>query len=308
MKPESFRLRFTALWLIFGPVVLCMWLAAVNYANNLVYAVLYLIASLSFVSIFHTWRNLASLRIEHIRIHPAFAGEEVRMEIYLRNSSSQRIYGVHFARLGDEAGLTRRMTPLRLALGGGASVDAEDSSCAEVLFPATRRGVYRFESLLVRTSYPFGLIWASVVVPVNAEYYIYPQLRGGAEWPGLQPRGDSGSPNSPAPGDDFSGVRAYMPGESLRHVDWKAFARGRPLSIKQFTGGAGRELWLDAAEMGRLPLETRLSQLALWVVNAEKEGIPYALHLGRTTLPLGLGPTQSRRALETLAVAGLGLT
>jgi uncharacterized protein (DUF58 family) len=109
------------------------------------------------------------------------------------------------------------------------------------------------------------------------------------------------------PGDDFSGVRAYMPGESLRHVDWKAFARGRPLSVKQFTGGSGNELWLDSAELGKLPLETRLSQLALWVVNAEKEEIPYALRLGRVTLPLGLGAAQARRALEALAVAGAGL-
>jgi uncharacterized protein (DUF58 family) len=306
MKPEGFRLGFTALWLIFGPVVGCMWLAAVNYANNLVYAILYLIASLSFVSVFHTWRNLASLRIEHIRIHPAFAGEEVRMEIYLGNSSRNTVYGIHFARLGDEAGLTRRMTPLRPASGGSTRVLAGDTYCAEVIFPAARRGVYRFESLLVRTSYPFGLIWASVIVPVNAEYYIYPQPRGTIDWPALHPTGESSSPNSTRPGDDFSGVRTYMPGESLRHVDWKAFARGRPLSVKQFSGGSGHELWLNAADMGRLPLETRLSQLALWVVNAEKEGIPYALSLGRTTLPVGLGPAQSRRALETLAVAGLG--
>ena len=87
MKHESFRLRPTALWIIFGPILGCMWLAAVNYSNNLVYAILYLVAALSFVSIFHTWKNLASLRVEHIRINPAFAGEEVRMEIYLRNPS-----------------------------------------------------------------------------------------------------------------------------------------------------------------------------------------------------------------------------
>ena len=92
----------------------------------------------------------------------------------------------------------------------------------------------------------------------------------------------------------------------MRHVDWKAFARGRPLSIKQFTGGEGHELRLDAAELGRLPLEARLSQLALWIVNAEKAEIPYSLRLGRTTLPLGLGAIQSRRALEALAVAGAG--
>jgi uncharacterized protein (DUF58 family) len=151
-----------------------------------------------------------------------------------------------------------------------------------------------------------GLFWASFRVPVNVEYYIYPQARGNADWPELHPSGEQGSPASLKPGDDFSGVRAYLPGESLRHVDWKAYARGRPLSVKQFTGGSGHELWLDAAEMGALPLEARLSQLALWIVNAEKAEIPYALKLGRTTLPLGLGTEHARRALEALAVAGAG--
>jgi uncharacterized protein (DUF58 family) len=306
MKRESLRLRPTWLWLIFGPILGCMWVAAVNYSNNLVYAILYLIAALSFISIFHTWANLASLRVEHIRIQPAFAGEEVRMEIYLRNLTRHTIYGLFFARLGDEAGLTRRSTPLRTSGGGGVRIEPGDSCSAEVVFPTERRGMYRFESLLVRTSYPLGLFWASFRVPVETEYYVYPQAKGNADWPGLRPGGEQGSPASLKPGDDFSGVRAYLPGESLRHVDWKAFARGRPLSIKQFTGGSGHELWLDAEEMGRLPLEARLSQLALWIVNAETEEIPYALKLGRTTLPLGLGAAHSRRALEALAVAGVG--
>jgi uncharacterized protein (DUF58 family) len=306
MKQEFFRLRPTGLWVIFGPVLGCMWLAAVNYSNNLVYAILYLIGSLSFISIFHTWRNLAALQVEHIRIHPAFAGEEVRMDIYLRNPSKRMIYGLFFVRLGDEAGEERRQTPLRTQGGGGVRIEAGDSYRAEVVFPSARRGMYRFDTLLVRTAYPFGLFWASVRVPVNAEYYIYPQAKGNPELPTLHPSGEQGSPLSSKPGDDFSGVRAYMPGESLRHVDWKAFARGRPLSIKQFTGGSGHELWLDAAEMGRMPLEARLSQLALWIVTAEKAEIPYALQLGRTVLPLGLGETHSRRAFEALAVAGVG--
>jgi uncharacterized protein (DUF58 family) len=154
--------------------------------------------------------------------------------------------------------------------------------------------------------YPFGLFSASIRLPVGAEYFVYPKPVGSDVWPSLQQGGESGAPSSAKAGDDFAGVRAYMPGESLRHVDWKAFARGRPLSVKQFTGGGGHELWFDAGEMGRLPLEARLSQLALWIVNAEKEEIPYALRLGRTTMPLGLGPAQERRALEALAVAGAG--
>jgi uncharacterized protein (DUF58 family) len=326
MKHEKIHLRPTALWLIFGPILGCMWVAAVNYSNNLVYAILYLIGALSFISIFHTWRNLTALRVEHIRIHPTFAGEPVRMEIFLRNAAKRPIFGFFFARAGDETtGLSRRSTPLVTANGTGVRLDPGDSCSAEVVMAkqqrlfrwgksrtvtapgsGEQRGLYRFGSLLVRTSYPFGLIWASFRVPVDVEYYIYPQPKGALDWPTLHPSGDQGSPASQKAGDDFSGVRAYMPGESLRHVDWKAFARGRPLSIKQFTGGSGHELWLDAEQMSRLPLEARLSQLALWIVNAEKEEIPYALKLGRTTLPIGLGAAHSRRALETLAVAGAG--
>jgi uncharacterized protein (DUF58 family) len=306
MKRENIRARPTGLWIIFGPVLGCMWLAAVNYSNNLVYAILYLVGSLSFISMFHTWRNLASLRIDSIRVNPAFAGEDVTVQIFLSEPAGHPVYGLVFARLGDAAGALRRPATLILRGGGGLRIMPGDSCSVEVVFPAARRGMYRFESLLVKSSYPFGLFWASFSVPLGAVYYVYPQPRGTEVWPELNPAGENGSPYSLKPGDDFSGVRAYSPGESLRHVDWKAYARGRPLSVKQFTGGDGLELWLDAGQMQRLALEDRLSQLALWIMNAEKAEIPYALKLGRTALPLGLGPTQSRRALEVLAVAGIG--
>ncbi|HEX4141186.1 MAG TPA: DUF58 domain-containing protein [Candidatus Methylacidiphilales bacterium] len=324
MRTDKILVWPTALWLIFGPVLACMWIAAVNYANNLVYAILYLVGSLSFVSLFHTWRNLAALRVEHIRIQPAFAGEDVCVEAHLRNVSKYTIYGLLFARYGEDVAgparpiswahplgvlewfRSRKIAPLRLADGRGVRVAGEDTCAVAASFSSERRGLYRFDSLVVRTSYPFGLFSATIRLPVGAEYFVYPKPAGTGVWPSLQPGGETGVPNHLKVGDDFAGVRAYMPGESLRHVDWKAFARGRPLSVKQFTGGGGHELWLDAAEMSRLPLEARLSQLALWVVNAEKEEIPYALKMGRTTLPLGLGPAQMRRALETLAVAGAG--
>src|SRR3984957_3711107 len=139
MKQESFRLRPTALWLIFGPVLGCMWLAAVNYSNNLVYAILYLIAGLSFISVFHTWRNLAALRVEHVRIHPAFAGEEVRMEIFLRNPSKYTIYGFYFARAGDETGFSRATTALLTPDGRGVRLVPGDSCSVEVVLEKRQR-------------------------------------------------------------------------------------------------------------------------------------------------------------------------
>jgi uncharacterized protein (DUF58 family) len=137
---------------------------------------------------------------------------------------------------------------------------------------------------------------------VGIDYFVYPEAKGPAPFPHLR-GGTSGIAPSAQAGDDFVGVRSYQVGESLRHVDWKAVARGRPLSIKQFSGGDGRELWLDEESLSGLPLEARLSQLALWVVRAEKEEVAYAFRFGATTLQPGLGQEHARRALEALAVA-----
>ena len=205
MRADKILIWPTALWFIFGPVLGCMWIAAVNYANNLVYEILYLIASLSFVSLFHTWRNLAALRVEHIRIHPAFAGEEVRVEVHLRNASRHKVYGLFFARYGEDLGgpwrvgqplanlfRSRRTAPLRMTDNRGVRIDAEDTRAVEATFTSELRGLYRFDSLLVRTSYPFGLFRASVRVMVGAEFFIYPKPGGSAVWPMLQQGGDAG--------------------------------------------------------------------------------------------------------------------
>ena len=248
------RLRFTQLWFLFGPVLGCMWMAAVNYTNNLVYAVLYLIMALSFVSIFHTWRNLASVEIVHVRVKPAFAGAEIEVEIHLRNHGGRSSNNLIFQRL-DPHGIT----PLRTAKGARV-LPGDATNITWSFLPAQRRGRYKFERLLVQSAYPFGLFWAQVRVPVDAVHFVYPTPRGHAELPQLQASGSQGLPDRT--GDDFSGVRAYSPGESLRHVDWKAYARGRPLVVKQFTGGEGRELWLEGQLLRRMPFEDRLSQLA----------------------------------------------
>jgi uncharacterized protein (DUF58 family) len=291
------RLRFTALWFLFGPVLVCMWMAAVNYANNLVYAVLYLIGALSFVSIFHTWRNLAPVEVEHVRVKPAFAGEEIEVELHLRNRGRRAASNLYFQRV-DSTGIT----PLRSRKG--ARIDGGDASVVITFLPPQRRGCYEFDQLVVRSAYPFGLFWAVLQVPAQSVHYVYPDPRGQAKLPPLKASGEEGPPSRQ--GDDFSGVRAYSPGDSLRQIDWKAYARGRPLVVKQFSGGEGRELWLESHPLARLPLEARLSQLTLWALEAEEGDIPYGLRLAGVHLPPGLGTIHRQRVLEALATVERG--
>jgi uncharacterized protein (DUF58 family) len=289
------RLRFTALWFLFGPVLVCMWMAAVNYTNNLVYAVLYLIGALTFVSIFHTWRNLAPLEVDHVRVKPAFAGEEIEVEIHLRNRGKRPSCNLVFQRL-DRPGISLMRSRK------GVRINAGDTQVVAAFLPPQKRGRYHLGKIAVRSAYPFGLFWAVRRAVVQATYFVYPEPRGSADLPEMLATGTEGPPHRA--GDDFSGVRAYSPGESLRHIDWKAFARGRPLMVKQFTGGVGRELWLESRLLPGLSLDDRLSQLALWALEAEEGDLPYGLSVGDVNLPPQLGSEHQRRVLEALAIGG----
>jgi len=300
MNPEKVRLRPTSLWILFGPIFVCIWLAAVNYSNNLVYAVLYLIGSLTCVSIFHTWRNLAVLKLEHVRVHPTFAGGQVRVELFFRNTAKNSVYGLTLSH-GDRE--KDRTMPLSISGRMLLRVAPGDTREADVFFPAHYRGRYELTALLIRSSYPFGLFYSSVRVPIKAEYFIYPQARGRTDFPPGRPRDHEGQPTRLEEGDDFAGVRQYTPGESFRHIDWKAFARGRPLSVKKFASGERHDLYFDPAQLPEMSLEDRLSQLTLWVITAEKSDLPYGLQVGDSVLPPGLGSDHAKRALEILAVA-----
>jgi uncharacterized protein (DUF58 family) len=103
-------------------------------------------------------------------------------------------------------------------------------------------------------------------------------------------------------GDDFAGVRTYVPGESQRHIDWKAVARGQALMTKQFTAETDGLLYLDLGAVRFSNLEDRLSQVALWVIEAERARRPYGLRLFAVEIPPSLGEAHFHRCLRALAL------
>ena len=115
--------------------------------------------------------------------------------------------------------------------------------------------------------------------------------------------GRDGRPlTEPGEGDDFAGVRDYVPGESQRHIDWRAVARGQPLMTKQFAAEAEGVVYFDFAALHFANVEERLSQLALWVIEAERARRPYALRLPGTEIPPAIGQPHFHDCLRALSL------
>jgi len=168
---------------------------------------------------------------------------------------------------------------------------------------AKQRGEHEVGALCLTSVYPLGFICHLKKFRPSQSYIVYPKPGGDVQLPASFVRRPDNQPVTDfGEGDDFSGVRDYVPGESQRHIDWKAVARGQPLMTKQFTAEAEGVVYLDFFALHFADTEERLSQLALWVIEAERAQRPYTLRLPGAEIPPAVGQSHFHQCLRALSL------
>ena len=105
--------------------------------------------------------------------------------------------------------------------------------------------------------------------------------------------------------DDFHGLRQYVPGDSLKHMAWKPYARRGDMVVKEFAGYADRRTWLDWDAMPGVETETRLSRLCGLALEHEARHLAYGLRLPGRVIEPALGGTHREEVLKALALHGI---
>jgi uncharacterized protein (DUF58 family) len=105
------------------------------------------------------------------------------------------------------------------------------------------RGRVSFGDLHLRVPGPLGLAAREVRLPLAAAVDVYPDLAAGAA--SGEPR-DAGSRRARAgsEGREFAALRAYVPGDDVRAVDWKATARRGAPVVRAFQPERNQTVWL----------------------------------------------------------------
>ena len=280
----------------FGAVLLVMLLGAINYNNSLAYLLTFLLLSAGLVGMLHTWRNLYGLRVSLGAPRPAFAGGRAGLPLLLDNPERlPRQVLLAWLPAGAKAGIPAQRTAL--AAGSQATLTLE---C-----PAPRRGRLAMGKVVVATRWPLGLFRAWTVLHDERECLVYPRPAGRRELPGSAVAAAHGRTGPGAGSDDFAGLRDYQVGDPPRHIHWKAVAREQGVPVKVFSGAAAAELLLDYDATPPADAETRLSQLCLWLLEADARGLRYGLRLPGLELPAGEGEAHRERCLAALATWGL---
>jgi uncharacterized protein (DUF58 family) len=279
---------FGALVFVLGAI----WYAASSQNSAAIYVLLFALAAVFLVSIPHTLTNLTGVTVRVESAKPSFAGDEVCLPIEIMNTSRATRYGIEVVL--PDADKTRERIDC---------IARESATRLTLRIPTRHRGEHKIETLDLTSCYPLGFVRASRRFVSNQTYLVYPKPEGNSQLPTNRSRfADSWVQQGIGHGDDFAGVRPYVRGESQRHIDWKAVARGQPLMTKQFAVETEGAVCLDFFELRFSDVEERLSQLTLWVIEAERAQQPYGLRLPGTEISAALGQMHFHCCLRALSL------
>ena len=267
-----------------------LWLLATNFENNLVFLLCFMLLALFVVGIHFTHATLSGLEIRPVRAQSVFQGEAAAVELCL----SQR--------------KPRRREQIALRFDGGdaqlVSLERAGDTFVTVLAPTARRGYLDPGLLTLESVYPVGLlrVWTHVRFRFDAAVYPRP-VADSARRPGRRGFGE-GHYTGVTGSDDYVGLKTFEPGESLRHVAWKQYAREQGLWSKQYGDPVDSRVWIDWDDYAGLDTEQRLARMCGQACACDAAGHVYGLRLPGAGRAPDRGPAHRQAVLRQLALYG----
>lgn len=278
--------------LFFGVCLLVMLVAAINFENNLSYALTFLLATLFVVAILHTYANLSGLTVRAVRAQSAFPGQRTEFQVMLERTKQRHHFALYLKWPGSSEALVNLVD--------------EDSIVVSLHMPVSRRGWFSPGRLLLESTYPLGLLRCWTWIDLDLHALVYPRPLPSPDLPGLSSDAADGAAALVDGNDDFYGFRKYRRGDSLRQVHWKGLAKGQNVQTKHYTAYADRSVWLDWELFPGAGTEQRLSYLCHWVLAFDSSGEEYGLRLPNVVVQPAVGEKHRERVLKELALFGIG--
>ncbi len=279
-------------------LLIIMLLGAVNYNNSMAYLLTFLLGSLLLIGILHTFRNMAGLIIEAQSAPSVFAGEMAAFPLSIDNRFgpqrlSLAISSQQKQRKRFSIGVEDHQVDIDLAAGKIHTAYFKQETY--------RRGYLKSGRIIVSTCYPIGLFRAWSYLDIDRQCLVYPRPAGNQPLPEPDSGNTSGK-QAAIPGvDDFIGFRGYHHGDSIRNIAWKVLARDEELLVKRFSAETGDTLILKWDQVLYEDIESRISQLCLWLLQAERRGLMYGLEIPGALISIGHGDSHLENCLTTLA-------
>ena len=271
--------------LLFLGIATAVLLAAYNYKNSLAYFLGFLMINLFLISIVYCYKNLSGLRISSASAPSAFVGESALFPIRLEGKHRD-YYGII---VDSEQNELHKV-----------DVHKGDEVMVDLLRDTLRRGLLSLGQFKLTSCYPLGLLRGSAWINLSQTLLVYPRPIDPKFLPPQSTiSGEHGEENIADTGD-FHGLRAYQAGDRMNQIAWKMVSKGQGMYCKQFSEPVGKSQLLSLNDLNQYQLETALSYLCHWVLQAHQNGESYGLNLGNVVQPMGNGNAHLKACLTLL--------
>ncbi|MFA9438459.1 DUF58 domain-containing protein [Uliginosibacterium sp. sgz301328] len=267
-----------------------MLVASINYNLALGFALVFLLSGVGLAHILQSWRTLVGLEIFVRGDGEVFVGEAASFVMRLTDTTGRLRPGLTVLTHDGQ----------RLAT---CNVPARGNAEVSIGIPAQARGWLPVGKLTIESRQPLGWIRAWSYIQPDAQMLAYPRAEGPLPQP-PSPHGVLESGLVTERGDeDFAGLRNRNPQDSASRIAWKRMASSGELLVKEFSGAVAPERVIDWSSLPtNWDAERRLSQLALWVVQAQADGARWQLVLPKEDIGPDSGEVHARECLAALAL------
>jgi uncharacterized protein (DUF58 family) len=303
---------------VFLVIIVVVGFAAWNTGNNLLFLVFSLLCSTLFVGWVAARASLRDLNVSARFPDHIFAGEAAPVIVILRNTKRLLPSFSILVEARGPSSLPSAQKPRRrklfskrlLAYFTYVPHHAAAEQRVDQLFP--ERGHVLINGFELSTRFPFGFFRRRRRLRArNVDIIVYPKPEVISDDLHLLPMYAGRMPSvRRGAGHDLFSLRDYQPQDDLRHIDWKATARSRRLTVREFTSEDERRITivldtrlpLDSVEDLKRRFEGGIVQTASLLKHFVDERAEVRLVLGEEVGPFGTGMDHLYRCLRRLAL------
>jgi len=298
---------------VFLIIIVVVGFAAWNTGNNLLFLVFSLLVSTLFVGWIAARASLRDLTVSARFPDHIFAAEPAPVIVTLRNTKrvlpSFSIMVEARGPSGETAKRRKRYAKRLLAYFSYVPHHAAAEQRVDQLFP--QRGHVLIDGFELSTRFPFGFFRRRRRLRArNVDIIVYPKPEVISDELHLLPMYAGRNPSlRRGAGHDLFSLRDYQPQDDLRYIDWKATARSRRLTVREFTSEDERRITIvldtrlpGAVDEMKERFEHGVVQAASLLKHFVDERAEVRLVLGDEAGPFGSGIEQLYRCLRRLAL------
>ena len=290
---------------VLGGLALFFFIAATNTLSGWLYVISGVSMALLTIATTRSTQNLKGIEVIRRPIYPVSAGDPLTVELLIQNTTTK---AKNLLQVSD-------LIPYQLGEPVTKVIEVLNADTTQYWVyqhPTQQRGVYRWQTVQMRSAAPLGLVWRRQDQKAEAMAIVYPTVLPLAHCPLIDQIGRESSAQftsdqrAKAAHEGLTrSLRPYRWGDPTRLIHWRTSARYGELRVRElelFTGSQDLVVCLDSATAwNSAAFEEAVIAAASLYFYAARQALTIQLWTARTGLLHG-----EQAVLEALAATDAG--